>query len=490
MALGIAKYYVDHLSETIRRGIRKKLRDGVYPNMPPPGYMNDPKARTIVFDDERAPLVRRMFETYATGDYSGADICRMLPEWGLVGVRDKPIALSKVHDILANPFYIGLFRFKGEIYEGTHPPLITRKLFKRVQDVRQRRGYKRRPKKQPFPLRGLIRCHECGCMITAEKKKGHNYYHCGKRRGPCPTKTIREEALAELLRESIRRVSIPDDWAEKMLAEVETWKRDEEAKQADLVAAQRIEFDEMQEKLDRLLDAYVDGILDKDEFAARKEQYVTRKRELADSVAAFESGGASRLEPLVTFISDARQARYTAASQDLSDLRKWHHLLGSNLLFSSEVMERECMSMSEPVTAHGVRVGEKSQQPDGASVRSMDGSRGGPAARSNLSPEIGTWEGSQENRAFSRRPASSSGRASEGRSEFIPILPADIAADDGPDSAFNFLGSKTDPILHVQYPSPWNLVANFAANRGENRENSNWRCLLVVVRTDTVPSAA
>ena len=71
----------------------------------------------------------------------------MIREWGLVGVRDKPIALSKVHDILANPFYIGLFRFKGEIYEGKHPPLITRELFKRVQDVRQRRGHKRRPKK-------------------------------------------------------------------------------------------------------------------------------------------------------------------------------------------------------------------------------------------------------------------------------------------------------------------------------------------------------
>jgi len=247
LALGIAKYQIDHLSEQVRRGIRKKLRDGVYPNMPPPGYMNDPRARTIVFDEERAPIIRRMFETYATGDYSGADIRRMAEEWGLVGVRGKPLSMSRVHAILANSFYVGIFRFNGEVYEGKHPALISRDLFKRVQDVRQRRGYKRRPKKQPFPLRGLIRCHECGCMITAEQKKGHNYYHCGKRRGPCPTKTMREEALAELLRESIRRVSIPDEWADKMLAEVETWKRDEEAKQAEMVATQKAELDETQE---------------------------------------------------------------------------------------------------------------------------------------------------------------------------------------------------------------------------------------------------
>ncbi|MFC1453394.1 recombinase family protein, partial [Verrucomicrobiota bacterium] len=335
MALGIAKYYVDHLSETIRRGIRKKLRDGVYPNMPPPGYVNDPKARTIVFDEERAPIIRRMFEAYATGDYSGADICRMAKEWGLVGVRGKPLSMSRVHAILANPFYVGIFRFNGEVYEGKHPALITREQFKRVQDMRERRGQRRRPKKQPFPLRGLIRCHECGCMVTAEKKKGHNYYHCGKRRGPCPTKTMREEALAELLRESIRRVSIPDEWADKMRAEVETWKQDEEAQQADFVARQKAELERTQERLDRLLDAYIEGILDKDEFAARKEKYVHHKAELAESVARIESGGASRLEPLVSFITDSRQARYEADSENLADLRKWHHRIGSNLLFAS-----------------------------------------------------------------------------------------------------------------------------------------------------------
>ena len=157
-----------------------------------------------------------------------------------------------------------------------------------------------------------------------------------------------------------------------------------------------------------------------------------------------------------------------------------------NLLFASEVIQMDGVSMSETVTAHAVRVGEKSQEPDGASVRSKDGSRGGPAARSNLSPEIGQRAGSQEsqeNRAVSRRPASSAGRASEGRSEFIPILPADIAAGDRPDSAFRFLGSKTDPILHVSYPSPWNVVADFAASSGENRRNQNWRCLLKLVGT-------
>ena len=138
--------------------------------------------------------------------------------------------------------------------------------------------------------------------------------------------------------------------------------------------------------------------------------------------------------------------------------------------------------MSETVTAQAGRVGKKLK----------GGPRGGSAARSALSPEIEKRGGSQKtqvNKAISGRPRDSRGRSSENRSAFIPILPADISASGGQVSAFHFLGSKTDPILHIQYPSPWNHVADFAAKRGENLKNSNWRCLLTLVGTAILPSA-
>jgi len=37
--------------------------------------------------------------------------------------------------------------------------------------------------------------------------------------------------------------------------------------------------------------------------------------------------------------------------------------------------------------------------------------------------------------------------------------------------------------LHVSYPSPWNLVADFVAKRGEIPENSIWRASLKYGRT-------
>ena len=69
-------------------------------------------------------------------------------------------------------------------------------------------------------------------------------------------------------------------------------------------------------------------------------------------------------------------------------------------------------------------------------------------------------------------------------SEFIPILPADVASLSGGGQAaggqsvtvFRSLGSKTDPVLHVRFPAPWSVVA-------ENQKITRWRCLLNLVRT-------
>jgi len=144
----------------------------------------------------------------------------------------------------------------------------------------------------------------------------------------------------------------------------------------------------------------------------------------------------------------------------------------ANLRFASEVIQMDGVSLSETVSAPRGRVQEKSQEPDGASGRSMDGPRRGSAARSVMSNHQNHAENVPFSAVAAQWPESSSG--------FFPILPADVSAGD---SAFRFLGSKTDPILHVSYPSPWNVVADFAAASGENRENRNWRCLLTLVGT-------
>ncbi len=172
IAFGQSKYYVDNLVENIKRGIRQKLRRGEFPGKAPIGYLNEPRLRTIVVDEKKAPLVQQMFETYASGKYSLPQLRNLVATWGLVSRRGKPISLSKMSDVLSSPFYLGMFRYEGELYEGSHSPIISRKLFERVQEVLAQSCRAHFKRKHLFQFAGLLTCGECGCSITAERQKG------------------------------------------------------------------------------------------------------------------------------------------------------------------------------------------------------------------------------------------------------------------------------------------------------------------------------
>src|SRR3989338_6873045 len=50
IAFGQSKYYIDSLSENVRRGLRQKVRRGEYPGPAPIGYLNDSKIKMVVVD--------------------------------------------------------------------------------------------------------------------------------------------------------------------------------------------------------------------------------------------------------------------------------------------------------------------------------------------------------------------------------------------------------------------------------------------------------
>ena len=67
IAFGQSKYFVDNLRENVKRGLRQKIRNGVWPGWAPMGYLNNAKTRGIDVDSEKATKLRKLFEMYATG---------------------------------------------------------------------------------------------------------------------------------------------------------------------------------------------------------------------------------------------------------------------------------------------------------------------------------------------------------------------------------------------------------------------------------------
>src|ERR1035438_8305504 len=222
---GQSKYYVDSLSENTKRGLREKVRRGEYPGCAPIGYLNDYRTKRVIVDKERAPLVRQAFEQYATGTVTLDVLRHFFAEHKILSRKGKWLGRAFISHMLSNPFYYGHFRYAGEVYEGKHEAIISKKLFDDAQAVLTRR-YKWSPFVQPVkpkPFLGLLHCDTCGGAITAEIQKGHTYYRCTKKSRAttwCLQPYVREEVLDVEISAILKPYSLRADWADEMLKRV------------------------------------------------------------------------------------------------------------------------------------------------------------------------------------------------------------------------------------------------------------------------------
>ena len=191
----MAKNYIDNLSEETRKGLIEKAEEGLFPGTAPLGYRHNKVKKTIEIDEKRAPLVRWMFEQYATRRYSVRDLEVMLYQKGLRSRKGNRVHRSSISRLLKNPFYIGGFIWSGKRYHGNHPPLIEKDLFNRAQAVTAKRN-DTRSNVHRFAYTGLLKCAHCGSSVTAEiKKDRYIYYHCTFDKGNCGGAYVRGEEL-------------------------------------------------------------------------------------------------------------------------------------------------------------------------------------------------------------------------------------------------------------------------------------------------------
>lgn len=331
IAFGQSKYFVDNLRENVKRGLRQKIRNGVWPGWAPVGYLNNAKTRGVDIDLEKSRLVKKVFELYATGAYPLHSLANWCIKHNLRGNKNNKISISSLQKILQNIFYIGLMKFKGEVFEGTHEPLISKKLFDLCQEVMVQRGKKKDIRKHHFAFLGLLKCASCGCAITAEIQKGHHYYHCTKKKGLCQEKHfLREEKLTEQITSFLQKVSLSSQDTNKVLAELQ--KDGERAKEEAKTTVQnlKIELTETETKLEKLLDAYLGEVISADDYKARKDKLLTTKVELGEKIQDFEQKGLSWLEPAREFVLTLNQAAKLVEAENKEEMTTFLKTIGSN----------------------------------------------------------------------------------------------------------------------------------------------------------------
>lgn len=114
--------------------------------------------------------------------------------------------------------------------------------------------------------------------MIPELQKGHVYYRCHAR--ACPTKCVREEAIEKAVQDRLSSIRLTDQDIEKVVAWFESYiagLRSEE-----VVGTLEAQLAQIDQRMDRLTDAYVDGMIDQDTFQRRRERLMFDRRRLTE----------------------------------------------------------------------------------------------------------------------------------------------------------------------------------------------------------------
>ncbi len=311
IAFGQSKYYVDNLSENVKRGMKHKVRIGVWPVQAPLGYLNDKNSKTIVVDPIRSKIIKKCFEMFATGNHSFTYISEYLFKLGINTRKDNKISPDTIKRMLSNRFYLGVLNYKYELHKGIHKPIIPKSLFDSVQKQIERFERPRYKNGHEFPFVGLAKCGECGASVTGEEhirnyKNGNSqtfvYYRCTKKLGLCSQKYVRQEEIEHQLRSQLLDVAIPQGWWNDWLKWLEKDKLNESKLASENVIKVEEETQGVDKKLNKLLDTYLDSVINEEQYKAKKNELFEQKLKLQEKITKIQSGGSAWLEPFEEFI--------------------------------------------------------------------------------------------------------------------------------------------------------------------------------------------
>ncbi len=231
---GVAELDNNIRTERTVKGMNQRLKDGRWTFPPPLGYragLDASGAKTIIPDEQSAPLIAQAFEEFSTGLYSREQVLKKITQLGLRTKKGRPVSSQTFSQTLRKPVYAGRIVVSGWNVDapGKFQPLIAEEVFTKVQLLLTGKAASITPRArshEDFPLRGFVKCGCCTEPLTGSWTKGRNryyaYYHCqdGCTRAP---RDSAEQQFEEFMRQlqpnagymRLYRAVVLDVWRKK-----------------------------------------------------------------------------------------------------------------------------------------------------------------------------------------------------------------------------------------------------------------------------------
>ena len=261
--IGLAEYYSAELSQKIRRGLHESRIKGQFSGgILPYGYRVENKK--VYIDEERAEIVRFIFQQYAEG-ITVKEIISKLTEKGLT-YRGKPFAMNTVYQMLRLEKYIGICRYDEGVYDNIFPAIVPKQTYEDVQQILQTNKIGSKSTRTEFLLKGKLVCGLCGKNMQGESGTSHTgramyYYKCmaRKRNKSCTKSALPKEKFDKFIVDITHRIFCDQDNI-TLIADEVMRVHEKRIKDKSVLSLLEKERDEIQRSLTNIMKAIERGI--------------------------------------------------------------------------------------------------------------------------------------------------------------------------------------------------------------------------------------
>ncbi len=366
----IAEFYSKNLATEVTKGLTQKFETGGTPMRAPIGYLNVRKRdeqgreyRTVEIDAERAPLVRWVFEQYAAGERTVVDLLADVTARGLTSVPTPkrpsgPVGRSTFFDLLRNPYYIGIVRYKGAEQTGTHEPLVDVETWQQVQrllDSRKKASERRRT--HDHYLKGSLFCGSCGSRMQLDfpaNRQGvrYAYYVCSGRaskRKSCTRRAVPVGIAEQLVADCYREIAITEEDYAALAAQVEAAFDERLASRSDELAELTANRQRLQNESDKLLAAHFADAIDLETLKRHQDRIRTGLADIDRRLATEHDQHEGSRKQLSTALSLLVDCATLYARTDDQGKRLANQALTNGIEISED--ERATIRLAEPFAA-------------------------------------------------------------------------------------------------------------------------------------------
>lgn len=318
---GMAEYYSLQLSQNVKRGLLESAKKHhMIGGHEPLGYVMG-KDKEFVIDPKTAPIVKLIFDMYASGS-TITEIITYLNNQGYRTRAGKEFTKSSLTVVLKNEKYIGRYKYKDLIDdEDAIPAIIDKSVFYKVQDMLKvnRRMPSHKWNYTDYLLTDKLFCGKCGSMMVGESGFGkmgvkYNYYNCVKHRREkiCDKKTVRADWLEELIVERVIKDIVNNDKMIEFIAD-RTWEyylsNDEDQENIKSLQNQLADVDKAINNLVRAIEL---GVIN-DVTVNRMQELEGQKAALTAAIADQELQQGFKLEKdyILCFLSQFKKMDYS-----------------------------------------------------------------------------------------------------------------------------------------------------------------------------------